>query len=197
MDEITFAPVTAADLPLLRDWLDTPHWREWWGDPEEEIAAIAAMVEGRDSTRPFLFRVDGEPAGYIQVWRIADARSEPWLTEAPWLALLGDGCVGVDLSIGPAWMLSRGLGSAALAGFVARLRAEGHGDIVIDPDPRNARAIRAYHKAGFRPVPEVEGRFPGVLLMRHDPAVVTPPSSPPYRRAARRSSGSGSPSPAT
>jgi len=63
------------------------------------------MVEGRDSTRPFLFLVDGEPAGYIQVWRIADARSEPWLTEAPWLALLGDGCVGVDLSIGPAAML--------------------------------------------------------------------------------------------
>jgi len=27
--EITFARVTAADLPLLRDWLDAPHWREW------------------------------------------------------------------------------------------------------------------------------------------------------------------------
>ena len=166
-DSITFAPVTTADLPLLREWMDLPHWREWWGDPDTELGYIRDMLEGRDSTRPFLFFQDGRPVGYIQAWFIRDARIEPWLTEAPWMAELSDDCVGVDLSIGPENLLSQGLGSAALAGFVALLRAEGHDDIIIDPDPGNGRAIRAYEKSGFRAIAGTGERWPDVLLMRH------------------------------
>jgi len=46
------------------------------------------------------------------------------------------------------------------------LRAEGHMTIIIDPDPANGRAVAAYRKAGFRPVPYLEGRTPGVLIMQ-------------------------------
>lgn len=174
MPEITFHPATAADLPLLREWTETPHWREWWGDPDTELAAIRAMIEGRDSTRPFLFHVERQPAGYIQMWYARDAKVEPWLTVAPWLVWLSDDCVGVDLAVGPAEMLSHGYGSVALRQFVSRLRAEGHDDIIIDPDPSNARAIRAYRKAGFRPVPEYGGRTTDCLLMRHSCENETP-----------------------
>ncbi len=73
------------------------------------------MTLGRDSTRPFLFHLDGRPAGYVQVWRINDARVEPWLTKAPWLMALPDDAVGVDLFIGPADLLSQGIGSRALS----------------------------------------------------------------------------------
>ncbi len=74
--------------------------------------------------------------------------------------------VGVDLSIGEERWLSQGLGSRALQGFARRLRADGRGTIVIDPDPGNARAVAAYRKAGFRPVPHLEGRTDGVLIMQ-------------------------------
>ena len=167
MPEIAFRPLDAADLPLVARWMETPHWRQWWGDPAVELGHIRDMVEGRDTTRPFLIEADGAPVGYIQVWRIADNRVEPWLTEAPWLRLLPDEAVGVDLSIGPEEWLSRGLGSAALAAFVARLRAEGQRFIIIDPDPANTRAVHAYRRAGFRPIPELEGRSGDCLLMRH------------------------------
>lgn len=163
--------MTRGDLPLLASWMTQPHWRDWWGDPAEELAAIEDMVAGRDSTRPFIFTSDGQDAGYIQVWRIADNRIEPWLTRAPWLAGLSDVCVGVDLSIGPAALLGRGLGSAGLAAFVARLRAEGHDDIIIDPDPANARAIAAYTRAGFRPIPGLPPGGDPALVMRHHPAL--------------------------
>lgn len=167
--DITFTPVTAADLPLLADWLTLPHWREWWsGDAGTEIGHIREMIESSDSTRPFLFWLDGRPVGYIQVWRIADARVEPWLTEAPWVMDLPDDTVGVDLSIGPAALLSQGIGSRALSAFVVLLRAEGHRTIIIDPDPANTRAVRAYEKAGFRPIPELKGRTGDCLLMRHE-----------------------------
>ena len=152
---------------MLRAWLEQPHCQEWWGDPDTETGYVRDMIEGRDTTRPFIFAVDGQPMGYIQCWSIADAQVEPWLTKAPWLRLLSDDAVGVDLSIGDGSRLSQGIGHRTLAAFVARLRDEGHRTIIIDPDPANLRAVRAYEKAGFRPIPELLGRTGDSLLMRH------------------------------
>jgi aminoglycoside 6'-N-acetyltransferase len=166
--DIGFRPVAAGDLPLLADWLARPHMREWWGDPQTELGYIRDMVEGRDTTRPFLILAGGEPAGYIQVWFIGPHQTQEWAQDNPWLMELPADAVGVDLSIGEPALLSKGLGSAALRLFVQRLRAEGHRTIVIDPDPANARAVRAYRKAGFRPVPHLEGRTDGVLIMQHE-----------------------------
>jgi RimJ/RimL family protein N-acetyltransferase len=149
---IGFRPVTADDLPLLETWLNAPHWREWWGDPETELGYIRDMIEGRDTTRPFVFLVDGVAVGYIQIWYIADHLEEPWLSEAPWLTQVPADSVGVDLGIGDASRLSKGLGSAVVKAFTGLLRAEGHDNIIIDPDIANKRAVRAYEKAGFEPL---------------------------------------------
>ena len=46
-------------------------------------------------------------------------------------------------------MIRRGHGSAFIRAFADRLLGEGVPRIVIDPDPNNGRAIRAYEKAGF------------------------------------------------
>ena len=167
---IAFAPVEAEHFPLLAKWLEEPHVRAWWGDPEEELGFIRAMVEGRDTTRPFLILLGGEPVGYIQSWFIGHHQNENWTKDNPWLLELPAETVGVDLTIGEASKLSAGLGSAALAAFVAMLRGDGHQTIIIDPDPANTRAVRAYEKAGFRPVPALQGRTgDGVLIMQHDP----------------------------
>lgn len=135
---------------MLEGWLDSPHWREWWGEPAAELGYIRDMVEGRDTTKPFLFQLDGVPAGYIQVWSIADHLREPWLSEAPWMTEVPADSVGVDIGIGAATQLSRGLGSTVVRLFAERLTAEGHATILIDPSINNLRAIRAYEKAGFR-----------------------------------------------
>ena len=164
---IRFVSVTPQHYPLLRRWLALPHWREWWDDPETEFGHIIDMVEGRDSSQPFIFCVDGEPMGYIQYWHIGPHQTEDWLHSHPWLAELPPETVGVDLSVGDACDLSKGFGSAALRAFVAKLRGEGHARIIIDPDPENARAVRAYQKAGFVPVPHLAGRSDGVLIMHH------------------------------
>lgn len=165
---IAFVPVTAAHYALLRAWLERPHVREWWGEPDTEIGHIRAMVEGRDSTRPFLITLEGTPVGYIQYWFVADNRDAAALKEGPWLAELPDDAVGIDLTVGEEKLLSQGIGSAAAALMVERLRAAGHATIVIDPDAANRRAIRAYEKAGFGPIPYLEGRTPGLLVMQHD-----------------------------
>jgi aminoglycoside 6'-N-acetyltransferase len=168
-EEIGFIPVRPEHYALLAAWMTEPHWREWWGEPEEELAYVREMVEGRDTTRPFLFTLAGEPVGYIQYWFIGHHQNEAWIKDHPWLMDLPAEAIGVDLSIGRPEQLSKGIGAAALRGFVARLRDEGYRTIVIDPDPNNARAVRAYRKAGFRPIPRLEGRTGDVLIMQHDP----------------------------
>ncbi len=167
---IGFAPVEPKHYPLLRAWLNRPHVREWWGDPDEELGSIREMVEGRDTTRPFLITLDGEPVGYIQYWFLGHHQNEEWTKDNPWLLELPQEAVGVDLSIGEADKVSVGIGSAALAAFVDYLRGLGHETIIIDPDPANARAVRAYSKAGFRPVEKLLGRTgDDVLIMQFDP----------------------------
>jgi RimJ/RimL family protein N-acetyltransferase len=95
------------------------------------------------------------------------------LTKTPWLAQVPADSIGVDMSIGDAANLSRGLGSTVLRAFTERLRAEGHGTIVIDPDISNKRAVRAYEKAGFRPLhvsrESSGGADTEVLIMVHIP----------------------------
>jgi RimJ/RimL family protein N-acetyltransferase len=165
---IGFLPVTPEHYPMLRAWLELPHVREWWDDPDEELGHIRDMVEGRDTTRPFLMTLEGEPVGYIQYWFIGHHQNDEWIKDHPWLEELPPETVGVDLTIGDPALLSQGIGSAALTRFVAMLRTIGHHTIIIDPDPANARAVSAYRKAGFEPVPELEGRTgDDVLIMQH------------------------------
>ena len=163
--DISFRPVTPADYATLREWMSRPHMREWWGDPETELGFI--RVEGRDTTHPFIIMLSGEPAGYIQYWHIGHHQNETWVKENPWLMEFPPETVGIDLSIGDPEKLSKGIGSAALDAFTRMLRDRGFETIIIDPDPDNKRAVHAYEKAGYRPVPHLMGKTEGVLLMQH------------------------------
>lgn len=162
---ISFRPVTAEDLPMLADWLARPHWRQWWGEPEEELNNIRDMVEGRDTTRPLIFQEGGLDKGYIQIWFVGDQQASEIAGDYPWLDLLPAEAVGVDLSIAAEEDLSRGLGTRTLQAFVSQLRKEGHERIIIDPDPANLRAVKAYRKAGFQEIEALLGRTGDCLLM--------------------------------
>jgi aminoglycoside 6'-N-acetyltransferase len=167
--EIGFVAVTKEHYGLLDGWLRAPHMQEWWGDPETELGYIRDMVEGRDTTRPYLITLGGDPIGYIQVWYIGHHQNETWIRDNPWLAELPAETVGVDLSIGVPELLSQGIGSAALSAFARGLYDDGHRTIIIDPDPDNKRAVRAYMKAGFRPFPDLPGVPADTLIMQYDP----------------------------
>ena len=163
-----FHPMTAGDLPLMRRWLAMPHVAEWWGEPDAELDYIRDMIDGRDTTRPFIFSVDEEPVGYIQYWFVGHHQNATWIADHPWLAELPADAVGVDLSIGNPDKLAQGIGSGALRTFAEQLVQQGHRTVVIDPDPSNARAVRAYEKAGFRAIPQLLGRTGDTLIMQYE-----------------------------
>ncbi len=153
---VTFDPVTHDDRALLLQWLNSAHAQEWWGDPEEELSLI---YDGRGKHDPFIARVGGAPVAYVQAWRPSLHPELPWQHDLP------DTVRGIDITIGDAANLGRGLGTLILRCFAAKLFAEGATRIVIDPDSRNERAIAAYLKVGFRPYDRFEEDGSSDILM--------------------------------
>src|SRR5215471_8089298 len=75
----------------------------------------------------------------------------------------GSGCI--QQFIGEAGMVGCGHGSAFIRAFTDELLAAGTPRIITDPDPANARAVRAYEKAGFLRQREVDTPDGRALLM--------------------------------
>jgi len=131
--------MTTADLPLVQRWLLEPHVAEWWHDPET-LVFVSSDLDHPDLAQ-FIVSVDGRPFAYLQCYQISE-----------WHDSFGPqpaGTRGLDQFIGEADMLGRGHGSAFIRAFADKLLAGGTPRVVLDPEPENARAIRAYEKAGF------------------------------------------------
>jgi aminoglycoside 6'-N-acetyltransferase len=60
-----FRAMTAADLPLVQRWLNTPHVAQWWGDPVHGLAQIAQHIGDR-AVDVFIVILDDIPIGYLQ-----------------------------------------------------------------------------------------------------------------------------------
>lgn len=138
----------ASDFALVTAWRARPHVLEWWDaiEPGEDLADY--LID--PFVKPFIVHLDARPIAYIQVCSDAHAPGDAYNLRP---AGLGDaaGVVGIDQFIGEGDLLGQGIGSAFVAAFAQlawRIREVTHA--VTDPSPRNARAIRAYEKAGFR-----------------------------------------------
>lgn len=142
-----FVPVTPADMPLLRRWLSTADAQAWWGEPGEEIRLIFEGEASGESSGHIVHGSQG-PFAHVQSWPCGGQPDEAILEE-PWVADQSPETLGVDITIGEPDLLGKGLGSAAVAAFCAKLFAKRARRLVIDPDASNLRAVRACEKAGY------------------------------------------------
>lgn len=137
MDRVAFRPVTSDDLPLLEDWLNDPRVSRWWRGAQAQLAGIADDL-GEPAMRQWLVLLDGSPAAYVQFYPAHHYG-------APHFAGLPPDALALDCFSGP---LGFGHGAEWLEALAGRLLVESP-VLVIDPEPDNLRAIRAYEKAGF------------------------------------------------
>jgi aminoglycoside 6'-N-acetyltransferase len=155
-----FRPMTRADLPLMATWLAAPHLAAWWGEPAGALEEIEENI-GSPTVKPFIVLIDGEAAGYLQSYDIHAEAGHPYQDQPP-------GTIGIDLSIGRAELIGQGHGPRLIDAFVQQLFAAGVPRVVLDPDPGNTAAIRAYAKAGFRPVGERSSIYGPAVIMARD-----------------------------
>lgn len=148
---ISFRRLTAADLPLMHRWLQTEHVARWF-DEADSLDAVAAeylpLIDGTALADPYLFSIDGSPAGYIQTYLLRDDPEYHRHVGG------GEGAAGIDLFIGEVRFLYRGLGASIIRAFlrdVVFVRADVD-RCLIGPAVSNQAGIRAYEKAGFRHV---------------------------------------------
>jgi aminoglycoside 6'-N-acetyltransferase len=159
MRTYAFRPMSARDLPAVRRWLGTPHVSQWWHDPSEQFELVSGDLENPDMAQ-FIVAADEREFAYLQCYNLS-----AWNTG---FGPQPQGTRGLDQFIGEADMLDRGHGSAFIRAFADALLAAGTPRLVIDPDPANARAIRAYEKAGFRRGRVVDTPDGPALLMVRD-----------------------------
>ena len=142
-----------ADIGLLVGWHADPEIARYWDDkqftPDEMRLRLA-----RPQVDAYIVETD-EPVGYLQAWFDSD---EPDRS-------------GLDMFLIPT-ARGRGLGPDAARTLAKYLLAGGQTRITVDPYRSNEPAIRAWTRAGFRPVtehgPDGDHREPW-LLMVFDP----------------------------
>ncbi len=159
---VSFRPLETGDLRLMHRWLNTDHVAQWYSVRGVTAPSLDWVTErympritGKDPTRAFVITLGGRPIGYIQAYFIEDQADYAAAVQVP------PGAAGVDLFIGEADVVHRGLGADIVRRF---LRDIVFGEMqaawcVIGPQPENRIAIRAYEKAGFRHLKTV--RIPG------------------------------------
>ena len=116
---------------------------DWTYEPEQ-FALVSGDLANPDMDQ-FIVATDERPFGYLQSYNLAAWPDDAFRGHPP-------GTRAIDQFIGEPDLVNRGHGSAFIRAFVERLFEAGAPRVITDPNPRNARAIRAYAKAGFRAI---------------------------------------------
>ena len=159
-ERYAFRAMLRADLPLIRRWLSAPDVVRWWGEPDEQFALVSGDLDHPDMDQ-FIVSLDGRAFAYIQTYALSAWNQGFGMQPAQ--------TRGVDQFIGEPDMIGRGHGSRFIRCFVDDLLDRGIPRVVTDPDPANARAVRACEKAGFRRERIVDTPDGPALLMVRNP----------------------------
>jgi aminoglycoside 6'-N-acetyltransferase len=154
-----FRPLGPGDHATLRAWLERPHVRRWWGDPETEFQDI--VTGDWQSLEAVVVLLDGRPIGFVQSYDVAkDGRGVFPGNPA--------GTRGIDILLGEADLVGRGIGAGFVAAFAQHLFARGVPRVLTDPDPANPAAVKTYARAGFQAVGPIDTPDGPALLMIKD-----------------------------
>ena len=155
--DLAIRSMTAEDLPMMTRWRNEPHVLRWWqldGDPapwtlEDIRREYEPSLRGADPMRLGIIEVGERPVGFLQWFR--------WADEAEAAAEMGTpddgGAFGVDIFIGEADAVGKGVGSGAIDLLCTTLfERYGATSVSLLTAVGNEVAQRAYEKAGLTKV---------------------------------------------
>ena len=156
-DELTWRPLTAADLPLLGRWLAQPAVARWWAHDASPAAVerdFGPSVRGEEPGEDLVVLLGGRPVGLLQRARIDDHTED--LEEFSALVDVPPGAVELDYLLADEAPRGRGLGTRLIAAAVAATWTD-HPTapaVLVAVVAANVASWRALEKAGLRRVAE-------------------------------------------
>jgi AacA4 family aminoglycoside N(6')-acetyltransferase len=142
--------MTEADLPVLHDWRNRPHFIRWWGGEAlrptlaDVVAHYTPRLLAESKVTPYIAMLGDEAVAYAQSY-VAMHDGDGW-----WENVRDPGVRGIDQTLANEHQLGLGLGTRLVRALVAHLFEDPSVTAIqTDPAPDNLRAIRCYEKAGF------------------------------------------------
>ena len=151
-EQITFRPLAEADLLLLHRWLNTPHVSQWWEvngkrNPayEDVTNKFTPRIHRPEPVSCFLVLYDTRPVAFIESCRMEDFPTEKTMLK------VNPNAAGIDTFICEVDFLYQGFGTVYIRKFLKEIifQEPAINSCIVDPEPSNKIAIRAYQKAGF------------------------------------------------
>lgn len=148
--QIAFRRLAEDDLPELFAWLSSPHVSKWYAPAPTSYAEVVARygprTEPGNAVRADVVLVDGVAVGYAQTYAVG---AFPEYAQA---LACGPGIAAMDLFIGEAARIGRGLGPRVIRRYVEEVvfADPSVSACVAGPTEGHAASIRAFEKAGFR-----------------------------------------------
>jgi GrpB-like predicted nucleotidyltransferase (UPF0157 family) len=146
---ISFALLKNEHLPLLKEWLLTPHVKECW-DPEIDWTdklikeKFGKYINTNSSTKAYVICVKDLPIGYIQSYSM---KENPPVDD---LGIDLTRAAGIDLFIGKEDFTGKGLSSYIINRFVYNSIWSQYELCLVDPEACNLKVIHIYEKCGFK-----------------------------------------------
>jgi len=148
---ISFKTLDEKDFPLLLKWLTTDHVRKYWEpDIDWTLEKIVEKYSIREKIYMFIIYNNAEPIGFIQYYNAYDFQQNPILKDLP------ESLAAIDLYIGEASYIGKGLGGKIIDQFIKEHLQGKFDEVLVDPDIVNVNAIKAYEKAGFNKIRQVD-----------------------------------------
>lgn len=155
--DIRIRSMTDEDLPLMLKWLTDARVLEFYGGrdihytPEtlrEHYSEVWDTVYYR-----VIFEYGGGAVGYGQIYKLYGELYEEYRYPQT-----GEIVFAADQFIGEPGYWNRGIGTRYMRSVLEYLKTEENADaVILDPQKSNARAVRAYEKAGFKIIDELPG----------------------------------------
>ncbi len=148
MATFSFYPLTIPYLKQMYEWLQMPHVRAFWDDGERSIEQVRRHYFTPRSVEQYLILHNKKIMGYIQAEAIDGNH------ELAKFHVKGEETYGVDLFIGDAEYIGKGMGRDLLKDFIQYLLERHHQlkAVLFDPSENNPRAIHLFTKLGAKHV---------------------------------------------
>lgn len=142
---IEFRDLLKEDCHILHAWLQEPHVREFWDDGNRSIEQTQSYYYQENNVNRFIFLIDGYPVGYIQSYDVALHGEYKKFSKKNKIT------IGVDFFIGNKQFLGKGFAKIIMQKFIEH-HTHDASRIIVDPDPKNSKAIHVYETCGFEKV---------------------------------------------